>query len=155
MTPVSEARGSGRAHFSGSQLPVVVFLYWCISGRPASLSASTPAPIAILKVVLRAFATVCGRPNSASMSSWPERADSFIDWSTESIFSMVWLPVGDFTTRMMFFSIIFSRHSIGIGSIMFLPASISSRLCSRNSLSQVPGVPPAMPEIARGLKLKP
>ena len=26
ITPVSEASGSGRAHFSGSQPPVVVFL---------------------------------------------------------------------------------------------------------------------------------
>ncbi len=76
-------------------------------------------------------------------------------WSTESIFSMVPTPVGDLTTRMMFLSICFARHSPGMGSIMFLPARISSRLASRNILSQVPGVPPAMPETAIGLKLKP
>ena len=52
-----------------------------------------------------------GTPNSFSMSNCPARADSFIAWSVESIYAMLWLPVGDMMTRMMFLFICFSRQS--------------------------------------------
>ena len=107
-----------------------------------------PAAMAKVKLGSMDFTHFAGTPNSFSKSNSPFLAANLTDWETSVSFSTLWFPTRDFTTYSMFLLICLSCSLTEIFSIKFLPCKISSRLPSRKTFCQLPGVPAAMPLMA-------